>query len=85
MLIESNEKVIQMGENDQINVIVSELEHDEPYVDIIHYLKILSCPNHLVDHKKRALKLKAMNYCLTQDGLGWNNPNGIILRCVNKD
>jgi hypothetical protein len=26
-----------------------------------------------------------MKYCLTQDGLGWKNPDGIILRCVNKD
>jgi hypothetical protein len=66
-------------------VIVSELEHDEWYADIIYYLKNLSCPDHLVDHKKRALKLKAMKYCLTQDGLGWKNPDGIILRCVNKD
>jgi hypothetical protein len=85
MLTESNEESIQMGENDQINVIVSELEHDEWYADIIYYLKNLSCPDHLVDHKRRALKLKAMKYCLTQDGLGWKNPDGIILRCVNKD
>jgi hypothetical protein len=77
MLIESNEDAIQMGENEQVNVIVSELEHDEWYANIIYYLKNLSCPDHLIDHKKRALKLKAMKCCLT--------PDGIILRCVNKD
>jgi hypothetical protein len=54
MLTESNEEAIQMGENEQVNVIVSELEHDEWYADIIYYLKNLSCPDHLVDHKKRA-------------------------------
>jgi hypothetical protein len=39
----------------------------------------------LVDHKRRALRLKAMKYCLTQDGLRWRNPDGVILRCVNKE
>jgi hypothetical protein len=83
MLTESNKKAIQLGENEQVNVIVSELGHDEWYADIIYYLKNLSCPDHLVDHKKRVSKLKAMKYCLTQDVLGWKNPDGIILRCVN--
>jgi hypothetical protein len=73
-----------MGENEQVNVIMSELEHDEWYADIIYNLKNLSCLDHLVDHKKRALRLKAMKYCLTQDGLGWKNPDGIILRCLIK-
>jgi hypothetical protein len=63
---------------------VSEIEHDEWYSDIIYYLKNLSCLDHLVDHKRRALRLKAMKYCLTQDGLGWKNLDGIILRCVNE-
>jgi hypothetical protein len=74
-----------LGDSDQINVIVSELEHDEWYEKIIYYLKNLSCLDHLVDHKKRALKLRAMNYCLTQDYLGWKNPDGMILRCANKE
>jgi hypothetical protein len=26
-----------------------------------------------------------MKYCLTEDGLGWRNPDGVILRCVNKE
>jgi hypothetical protein len=26
-----------------------------------------------------------MKYFLTQDGLGWKNPDGIILICMNKD
>jgi hypothetical protein len=74
-----------LGRSEQVNVIVTNLEHAEWYADIIYYLKNLSCPNHLVDHKMRKLKLKAMKYFLTQDGLGWKNPDGIILRCVNKE
>jgi hypothetical protein len=35
MLAESNEEAIQMGENEQVNV-VSEVEHDEWYSDIIY-------------------------------------------------
>jgi hypothetical protein len=26
-----------------------------------------------------------MKYFLTQEGLGWRNLNGVILRCVNKE
>jgi hypothetical protein len=26
-----------------------------------------------------------MKYCLTKDGLSWINPDGVILRCVNKE
>ena len=65
--------------------MISELEHDEWYSNIVYYLKNLSCPDHLVDYKRRALRLKAMKYCLTEDGLGWRNPNMVILRCVNKE
>jgi hypothetical protein len=85
MLTEGNEKALGLGENDQVNVVLSELENDEWYSDIIYYLKNLSCPNHLVDHKRRYLRLKSMRFCLTQDGLGWRNLDGIILRCVNKE
>jgi hypothetical protein len=66
-------------------MVVSELEHDEWYSDIIYYQKNLTCPNHLVDYKRRALRLESMKYCLTQDGLGWKNPDGVLLICVNKD
>jgi hypothetical protein len=60
------------------------LEQVEWYADIIFYLKNLTCPSHLVGHKKRALRLKSSRYVLTRDGLGWRNPDGIILRCVDE-
>jgi hypothetical protein len=85
MLTEINEESIKMGEDDQVNVVLSELEHDEWYFDIVYYLKNLVCLDHLVDHTRRDLGLKSMKYCLNQDGLGWKYLDGVILRCVNKD
>jgi hypothetical protein len=55
MLTESNQEAIEMGEKEQINVVISEIEDDEWYSNIIYYLKNLTCPDHLVDHKRRDL------------------------------
>jgi hypothetical protein len=85
MLTEINQEALQKGESEQVNVVFSELEHDEWYSDIVYYLKNLSCPDHLVDYKRRDLRLREMKYCLTKEGLCWRNPYGIILRCVNKE
>jgi len=85
MLVDSNEEVIEVGEKEKINIVLSELEEEEWYSDIIYYLKNLKCLDHLVNHKRSSLRLKAMKYFLTQDGLGWRNPNGVILKCVNKE
>jgi hypothetical protein len=68
-----------------VNVFLNELDTIEWYSYIIYYLKNFSCLGHLVDCKTRDLISNAMRYCLIQYGLGWRNPNGIILRCVNKD
>jgi len=85
MPTEINQEAIQKGKSEQVNVAVNELEHDEWYSDIVYYLKNLSYPDHLVDYKRRALRLRTMKYCLTEDDLGWRNPDGIILRCFNKE
>jgi len=85
MLKEINQVVIEMGEKEQINVVISEIEDDKWYLDIIYYLKNVTCPDHLVNHNRRSLMLKVTKYYLMQDGLGWRNPNGVILRCMNKD
>jgi ribonuclease HI len=86
MLTESNERaldlVCQINDEDY-HPNLQKLEQVEWYTDIIFYLKNLTCPSHLVGHKKRALRLKAAKYVLTRDGLGWKNPDGIILRCVD--
>jgi hypothetical protein len=60
------------------------LEQHEWYADLIFFLTNLTCPSHLIGHKRRALRLKAAKYCIIQDGLGWRNPDGVILRCVDE-
>ena len=69
-----------MGEKEQINIVISEIENGKWYSDIIYYLKSLTFPDHLVDHKRISLMPKAMKYCLIENGLGC-----VILRCVNKE
>jgi hypothetical protein len=85
MLTKINQEAIETGEREQINVMVSGIENDEWYSDIIYYLKNLTFLDNLVDVKRISLRLKAMKYFLTQDGLRWRNPDGVILRCVNKE
>jgi transposase InsO family protein len=86
MLTEGNEKALGMicqNDNQEFPPNLLKLEQVEWYADIIFYLKNLTCPSHLVGHKKRALRLKSSKYVLTRDGLGWKNPDGVILRCVD--
>jgi hypothetical protein len=48
-----------------------------------YYMKNQTCPDHLIDYKRRALRLKASKYCMIQGGLGWKNLDGMILKCVD--
>jgi hypothetical protein len=73
MMIERNQEPIEVGEKEQINIIVSEIKKNEWYSDVIYYFKNLTCPDHLVEHKRRDLRLKAMKYILTEDNIGWRN------------
>jgi len=70
MMIESNQETIEVGQKEQVNIIVSEIENNEWYSYIIYYLKNLTFPDHLVEHKRRSLRLKSMKY---------------FLRCVDKE
>ena len=69
MLTESNEQALglvnQLTQSRQ--VMSSEhkrLEQHEWYSDIVFFLLNLTCPNHLVNQKRRALRLKASKYCI---------------------
>lgn len=87
ILTEGNEKAIGMICQNDLELTSSKLQELgqlEWYKDIIYYLQNLSCPNHLVGHKRRALRLRATKYCIMKDGLGWRNPEGVILRCVDE-
>jgi len=85
MLTQGNQESIDMLEREKINVVISEIENEEWYLDIVYYLKNLTCPDYIMDHKRRDLRLKAMKYFLTQEGLGWMNPDGVIIICLNKE
>jgi hypothetical protein len=52
MLAVSDEETIKMGENDQVNVFLSELENEEWNSKIIYYLNNISFLEHLLDHKE---------------------------------
>jgi transposase InsO family protein len=89
MLTEGNEQALDLVcQNSQSRPALSselqKLEQHQWYVDIIFFLSNLTCPSHLIGHKRRALRLKAAKYCIIQDGLGWRNPDGVILRCVDE-
>lgn len=75
MLTESNEKALEMVCQNEIfepsiSPELQKLEGIEWYKDIIYYLTNLTCPDHLVAHKRGALRLKASKYCILKDGLG---------------
>jgi hypothetical protein len=55
------------------------------YSHIIHFLQTLSVPSDLTKTQRRALKLKAINFCINDNLLFWKNPIGLLLRCVNQE
>ena len=89
MLTQGNEEDLGMVcQNNGVDQIKSaglqQLEKDPWYAYIIFFLLNLTCLDHLKGHKRRSLRVKFVNHCITQEGLGWRNPEGIILRCVNE-
>jgi hypothetical protein len=54
---------------EMVSVVLDELEQHEWYANIIYYLKNLACPDHLVDYKRRAMRLKASKYCMIKEAL----------------
>ena len=88
MLTEGNEKALDMvcqNNDPEYSPNLQKLQQVEWYADIIFYLKHGTCLDHLEGHKRRALRLKTTKFVITQIGLGWKNPDGLILRCVDKD
>ncbi|KAH9291611.1 hypothetical protein KI387_043205, partial [Taxus chinensis] len=43
------------------------------------------CPEYLSKNQKRALKLASQKYIITDYGLAWKNPEGVLLRCITED
>jgi hypothetical protein len=53
------------------------------YRDILYFLQELKPPDGMGKSKTRALKLKAVRYCLIDRVLYWKDPLGVFLRCLN--
>ena len=88
MLTQGNEKslgiIFQNSDPEQsVSDKLQILEQYPWYTNIIFFLCNLTCRDHLLGHKRRELRLKATKYCLTKDGLGWRNPNGLIHVSMN--
>jgi hypothetical protein len=54
-LTEGNEKALSISCVDMIAFVLDKLEHHIWYSDIVYYLKNLSCPFSLSDHKEEHL------------------------------
>jgi hypothetical protein len=53
------------------------------YKDILYFIQELKPPDGLGKSKARALKLKAVRYCLIDQALYWKDPLGVFLRCLD--
>jgi hypothetical protein len=53
------------------------------YKDVIYFLQELRPPDGLQRNKARALKLKAVRYCLIDQILYWKDPLGVLLKCIS--
>jgi hypothetical protein len=53
------------------------------YKDILYFLQELRPPDGMEKSKARALKLKAVRYCLIDQTLYWKDPLGVFLRCLD--
>ena len=89
MMTEGNEQALGMVRQNSSSALtvstgIQHLQQQQWYADIIFYLLNSTCLDHLMGHKRRSLRLQATKNCLTQEGLGWKNLDGLILRCVDE-
>jgi hypothetical protein len=66
----------QVGEN---------LSSCEWYLGIIHFLQNLEVPPELSMTQARALKLRAIKFCIYNNLLYWKDPADLLLRCLDKE
>jgi hypothetical protein len=52
---------------------------------IVYFLQNLTAPPDMSKTQVRALKLKAIKFCISDKILFWKDPLGVLLRCINKD
>ena len=78
----TQDSFVQIEEIDlQIN---NKYVSSEWYKDIIFFLLNFQSPLELDKSKFRSLKLRVVKYCIVDKTLFWKDPNGFLLRCVDK-
>jgi hypothetical protein len=65
--------------------VSSHLDDCEWYSHIIYFLQNLTAPPDMRKTQVRALKLKAIKFCINDKMLFWKDPSGVLLRCINKE
>jgi ribonuclease HI len=90
LMAESNYKALGINLiNEQAELSNRELQGTVPltaclwYKDILYFLQELRPPDGMEKSKARALKLKAVRYCLIGQALYWRDPQGILLMCLD--
>jgi hypothetical protein len=101
LLAEENHKLLdinfiaEISENSQTE-LAAEGQHDsqqvaeylsscEWYSGIIHFLQKLEVPPELSLTQARALKLRAIKFCIYNNLLYWRDPASLLLRCLDKE
>jgi hypothetical protein len=65
--------------------VAEHLSSCEWYSGIIHFLQKLEVPPELSMTQARALKLRAIKFCIYNNLLYWKDPAGLLLRCLDKE
>jgi hypothetical protein len=65
--------------------VAEHLSSCEWYSGIIHFLQKLEVPPELSMTQARALKLRAIKFCIYNNLLYWKDPTGLLLRCLDKE
>jgi hypothetical protein len=75
MMTETNQEAIEVGQKERVNIIVSEIENNEWYLDIIYYLKNLTCPDNLKkSHETQSHELFPNRRGSRVEKPRWGNP-----------
>jgi hypothetical protein len=65
--------------------VAEHLSSCEWYSGIIHFLQKLEVPPELSMTQARALKLRAIKFCIYNNLLYWKDPASLLLRCLDKE
>ena len=101
VLVEENCEVLGINfisinaEDEQLEIFVERHSHDqlvletfsscEWYNSIIQFFQTLAAPPEMNPTQVRALKLKAIKFCINENMLYWKDPSGMLLRCLDKE